>query len=155
MAFCVGEPRATVDIDVNVFLPIEDVDRLLAALPSDVSWSAGDRTILLRDAQVRLWWASTPIDVFMNTTSFHEGAAGRVRVEDVGGRSLPFLSCRDLAVFKAFFNRRRDWADLEGMLVADAFDLDAVIGVLARYLGPGDERISNLIEVSRTLPESG
>ncbi len=28
---------------------------------------------------------------------------------------LPFLSCPDLAVFKVFFNRTKDWADLEAM----------------------------------------
>jgi hypothetical protein len=153
LAFCVNEPRATVDIDVNVFLPVDDVDRLLQVLPSGVEWSDDDRSILRRDGQVRLWWESTPIDVFMNTSSFHEGIAGRSRLEDVGGRSFPFLGCEDLAVFKAFFNRRRDWADLEAMLVAESFDLDRVIGILARYLGGEDERIAHLIEVSETLPD--
>ena len=154
LAFCVGEPRATADIDVNVFLKVDDADRVLASLPSDVVWDEDDRAILLRDGQARLWWESTPVDVFMNTTDFHEGAAERSRHEEVNGRSLPFLSCRDLAVFKAFFNRRKDWADLEAMLVAEAFDLDMVIGILARYLGPTDERIAQLLEVSSTLPSS-
>ncbi len=153
LAFCVNEPRATVDIDVNVFLPVDDAARLLQVLPSDVEWSDDDKNLLVRDGQVRLWWEATPIDVFMNTSSFHEGIAERSRLEDVGGRSFPFLGCQDLAVFKAFFDRRRDWADLEAMLVAESFDLDRVIGILARYLGADDERIAHLIEVSRTLPD--
>jgi hypothetical protein len=153
LAFCIHEPRATVDIDVNVFLPVADADQLLWALPAGVEWGDEDRALLLRDGQARLWWASTPIDVFLSTTDFHRGAADRCRVDAVGERSFPFLSCRDLAVFKAFFNRRKDWADLEAMLVADALDLDSVVGVLARYLGPDDQRIAQLLEISTSLPD--
>ena len=57
---------------------------------------------------------------------------------------MPFLSCADLAVFKAFFNRTKDWADLEEMQAAGTLDVDRVIGVLVRYLGPTDDRIERL-----------
>ena len=45
-------------------------------------------------------------------------AASRARWEDFDGEQLPFLACPDLAVFKAFFSRTRDWADLEEMQAA-------------------------------------
>jgi hypothetical protein len=35
---------------------------------------------------------------------------------DFGGRQIPFLGCSDLAVFKVFYNRTKDWADLEEMI---------------------------------------
>jgi hypothetical protein len=54
------------------------------------------------------------------------------------------LACRDLAVFKAFFGRARDWADLEEMRAAGTLDVEAVIGVLAHYLGGDDPRIERL-----------
>lgn len=60
---------------------------------------------------------------------------------------IPFLSCSDLAVFKAFFDRTRDWADLEDMAAAGTFDVDRVTGVLVRYLGPDDERVARLLDV--------
>jgi hypothetical protein len=65
-------------------------------------------------------------------------------VEQFAGRELPFLSCTDLAVFKAFFNRTRDWADLEEMAEAGTLDFDRLIGVLVRYVGTDDERIGRL-----------
>ena len=70
--------------------------------------------------------------------------AARTRWEPFNGLDLPFLSCSDLAVFKAFFSRTRDWADLEDMQSAGTLDIDRVIGVLVRRLGPGDERIDRL-----------
>jgi hypothetical protein len=57
---------------------------------------------------------------------------------------VPFLSCSDVAVFKAFFNRTKDWADLEEMVAAGTLDRDLVIGALVRYLGGDDERVARL-----------
>jgi hypothetical protein len=109
-----------------------------------VTWTAADVGLLERDGQARLWWDETPVDVFFNTTGFHEAAAGRVRVEPFGGEQVPFLACRDIAVFKAFFNRTKDWADLEAMADAGTLDVEAVLGVLVAYLGGTDERIERL-----------
>jgi hypothetical protein len=110
-------------------------------MPREVMATAANRAALARDGQVRLWWDETPVDLFMNTTEFHEEVAARARRESFAGRNLPFLSCTDLAVFKAFFNRTRDWADLEEMADAGTLDVDRVVGILVRYLGAPDERI--------------
>ena len=60
---------------------------------------------------------------------------------------LSFLACDDLAVFKAFFNRTRDWADLEAMRDAGTLDVSAVAGVLATFLGGDDDRIARLLSL--------
>jgi hypothetical protein len=91
-----------------------------------------------------LWWGTTPVDIFMNTTEFHAQVANRSRWESFAGVDVPFLSCADLAVFKAFFNRTRDWADLEEMAAIGTLDVDRVVGVLTRYLGATDERVERL-----------
>ena len=109
-----------------------------------MAWSDADLDTSRRDGQVRLWWDSTPVDVFLNTTGFHAQAASRAIAESFAGADIPFLSCADLAVFKAFFNRTKDWADLEEMLDAGTLDVDRVLGVLVRYLGAGDERVGRL-----------
>ncbi len=96
------------------------------------------------DGQSRLWWDTTPIDVFLDTTPFHDDVGTRVRLEPFGDVVLPFLACRDLAVFKAFFDRTKDWADLEEMHAAGTLDIEAVSGVLVRYLGGDDHRIERL-----------
>ena len=145
LAWCTERARGTIDIDINVFAGVDRIDDLLAALPDGVVWTAEDRHLLERDGQVRIWWETTPLDIFMNTTEFHVQAAGRARQEDFAGVEIPFLACSDVAVFKAFFNRTKDWADLEEMQAAGTLDLDRVVGVLVRYLGADDERITHLL----------
>jgi hypothetical protein len=144
LAWCTQRARGTIDIDVNVFVDDEQTSSVLAALPAGVRWQDDDRSRLERDGQARLWWDTTPVDLFLNTTPFHTQVGDRTRVEVLAGVPLPFLSCLDLAVFKAFFDRTKDWADLEEMAAAGTLDADHVAGILLRYLGPDDHRIVRL-----------
>jgi hypothetical protein len=144
LAWCTQQARATSDIVVNVFVSVDEVDRVLGALPEDVRWTDDDERLLHRDGQARLWWDTTPIDVFFDTTDFHRRAAGRCRVEPFGGAEVPFLGCDDLAVFKAFFDRTKDWADLEAMADAGTLDVDRVVGALVSHLGADDQRVGRL-----------
>jgi hypothetical protein len=147
LAWCTQQARGTIDLDVNVFVGPERADDTIAALPPGVVTTDDDRALLIRDGQARLWWGSTPVDVFLNTTEFHESVASRVRWEPFGGTVLPFLACEDLAVFKAFFNRTKDWADLEAMHEAGTLDVAGVAGVLATFLGGDDDRIARLLSL--------
>jgi len=147
LAWCTQQARGTIDLDVNVFVEPEHTDQALAALPRGVVARPEDRALLQRDGQARLWWGATPVDVFFNTTDFHNEVAARVRWEPFAGTELPFLACEDLAVFKALFNRTRDWADLEAMRDAGTLDVAAVAGVLATFLGSGDDRLARLLSL--------
>ena len=91
------------------------------------------------------------MDLFLNTSTFHEEVAGRVSYEPFGGKAVPFLSCSDLAVFKAFFNRRRDWADLEEMLLARTLDVEVVVAAISPFLGPEDARIHHLLQINEEV----
>lgn len=144
LAWCTGAPRGTVDIDVNVLLPPDRVAEVVAALPEQVAVPEGAVDHLVRGGQARLWWDRTPVDVFLNTTEFHEGLADRVRLEAFAGATVPFLGCTDLAVFKAFLDRSKDWVDLEEMVGAGTLDVERVLGVLVRHLGGDDPRIERL-----------
>ena len=144
LAWCTQRARGTIDIDVNVFAGPDDAERVVDALPPEVTWSDHDLELLHREGQVRLWWDTTPVDVFLSTTEFHHAAEGRTRVERFVDADVPFLSCTDLAVFKAFFNRTKDWADLEEMVELGSLDGDRALGVLVRYLGADDERVERL-----------
>lgn len=148
LAWCTQRARGTIDIDVNVLLSASEYQQAVDALPDDVSTTRDDVKILKRDGQARFWWSQTPIDVFLNSTDFHEQIIERIRWETFAGREIPFLSCYDLAVFKAFFNRSRDWADLEEMYVAGTLDVERVQAVLISYLGADDDRITKLSELA-------
>lgn len=149
LAWCTERARGTIDIDLNLFVGVDEVDRVLAALPAPIDATDEQRRLLHDDGQARLWWDTTPVDLFFNTTGFHADAARRCRIEEFVDTAVPFLACDDLAVFKAFFDRTKDWADLEEMAAAGTLDVDRVAGVLARYLGADDQRIGRL---RRLLP---
>ena len=144
LAWCTERARGTIDIDLNVFLDAGRATDAFEALPGGVKWTDPDVDTVVRDGQTRLWWGTTPVDLFLNTTEFHLQVASRCRTERFNGADVPFLSCVDLAVFKAFFDRTKDWADLEEMISAETLDVDRVLGVLVRYLGPTDHRIERL-----------
>ena len=144
LAWCTERARGTIDIDVNVFVAVDEADTVLAALPDEATATPEQRDQLVGEGQVRLWWDRTPVDVFLDTTAYHREVAHRVRWEPFGDATLPFLDCADLAVFKAFFDRTKDWADLEEMLDAGTLDATAVAGVLVEYLGGADPRIERL-----------
>ena len=151
LAFCTERARGTIDIDVNVFVGPEEAGRVAAALAPAVDHTEADLRALEHDGQARLWWDRTPVDVFLDTTEFHVQVAQRRQLHDFGGRQVPFLGCSDLAVFKAFFNRTKDWADLEEMVSIGALNIDQTLGVLIRYLGEDDDRVGRL--QSLTAPE--
>jgi hypothetical protein len=144
LLWCTGEPRATVDIDLNIFAPPTETQRVLDALPDDMVASDDAVSSLTTSGQCRLLFDGIPVDIFLDTTGFHDDLHLHISEHELADRRLPFLGCNDLAVFKAFFNRRKDWADIEEMLRAGRLDVPYVTGVLSEYLGPDDERIREL-----------
>lgn len=144
LAWCTGRARGTIDIDINVFVPVEQADEIIELLPAAVTVSSKDRRRLVDDGQVRVWWGKTPLDLFLNTTPYHERVAGRIRWETFMGEDIPFLSCQDVAIFKAFLNRGKDWVDIDEMLEAQTIDIADVIATLIDYLDTDDERIREL-----------
>ncbi len=148
LAWCTRQARGTIDIDLNLFVPPQESGVVLEALPEAIAVTEEHLATIDRDGQVRLFWDETPIDLFFNTTQYHEQVAHRVRWEPFVGRDLPFLACQDLAVFKVFSDRTKDWADLEAMDEAGTLDVEHVLGVVVHYLGGDDPRIDRLRQVS-------
>ena len=97
-----------------------------------------------------MWWDDTPVDLFLNSTLLHESAAKRARWEVFGRTRMPFLSCLDTAIFKAFFNRIKDWSDLEEMRRAGRLDAAAVREVLVDAMGEAAERVGTLDRLVQT-----
>ncbi len=153
LAWCTERARGTIDIDVNVFVDSERAASVFDALPSGVARSEEDLAQCVRDGQVRLWWDATPIDLFTDTTDFHRAVADRTVAHEFASHDVPFLCCSDVAVFKAFFNRARDWADIEEMIAAGTLDPDLVLGALVHYLGTDDDRVARLRALVRAGPD--
>jgi len=147
LAYCTGEPRSTIDLDINVFVPHTEPDEAIAALPPGISFTKANRAGVLTNGQTRAWWDDTPIDLFFANHPFHETVAERVRQVPFADTIIPVLDCTSLAVFKAFFNRTKDWADLEAMADAGQLDVDAVAGFLVDLLGKDDLRLGRLRQI--------
>ena len=144
LAWCTQQARGTVDIDINLFVGAEGIVPAMQALPPEIGRSGEDLECLRRDLQHRLWWGHTPVNLFFNSSPYHERLNERVRWERFTDRPFPFLSCIDLAVFKAFFNRTKDWADLKAMRNAGTLDFSHVAATIVELLGVDDPRLAKL-----------
>jgi hypothetical protein len=140
-------PRATIDIDVNVFAASEQAERVLgvlAALGVDAP-SGAERRQLAERGQLRCRWEHVPIDLFFAYDPLHASCRERaLRVPFGAGASIPILSAEDLAIFKVLFDRAKDWRDLSELLFAlgGEFDASYALDWLRRILAPGDERLA-------------
>ncbi|MCU1373308.1 MAG: hypothetical protein JWO68_594 [Actinomycetia bacterium] len=155
LAYGVANPRGTADIDVNLFVVPGRARVVFEALPPGVTWGDDDVARVERDGQVRVFWGRTPLDLFFNTAPFHENTARNAREVAFNGGTIRVLAPNDLAVFKAFFNRRQDWADLEAMAEVGSFDPAVVLGWLSELLGPDDERCDRLRQVVAEVEARG
>lgn len=144
LAYCTEEPRGTRDIDVNIFVPSSRIDAALDAMPADIAVTAAQSATAHRDGQVRLFWDDTPVDVFFDTDAFHKQAAAGIGTVPFFGRTIPVLGCVALVVFKAMFDRTKDWADIEAIADANIAALRSAGEHLKAILGPDDPRLDRL-----------
>ena len=150
LAYWTLDPRGTSDIDVNIFVPADACAGALALLPPGVEQAAGTAETIVRDAQVRLWWDGTPVDLFFDSVPVHEDAARHATTVPFAEIQIPVLGPIELAVFKVMFDRTRDWADIEAMLAAQTLDVDAVGAVLRTMLDSDDPRLARLDATAKT-----
>jgi hypothetical protein len=147
-----AEPRATVDVDVNLFIPTErwpDVRDAIGPLGVDTEL---DPAALERDGQVRLWWGRNPVDLFFAYDEFHTAMRRSTRKVPFAETTIPILSPEHLMVCKAMFDRAKDWIDIEQILVAtDPLDLSEVNSWLDRLTAADDHRHAKFADLKRSL----
>jgi hypothetical protein len=110
-------PRATVDIDINVFVEASQaalvLDRL-ARLGVDI---AGGAEAIARMDQCRVRWEHTPVDLFFSDIPLHDAMKRAAHHVPFSGKVIPILAPEHLMVCKALFDRGKDWLDIESMMV--------------------------------------
>ena len=147
-----AEPRATIDVDLNVFVATARWPEVRDALaPLGVNVNA-DQVALERDGQVRLWWDRNPVDLFFSYDPFHEEMRRSARKVPFADTTIPILSPEHLAVCKAMFDRPKDWIDIEQILVAtNPLDLPEIEAWLEAMVGESDARLARLREIAERL----
>ena len=145
-----AEPRATIDIDLNVFVPAERFPDVAA--PLQRLGAAADNpsvaALVQRDGQARVMWDTTPIDLFFSYDAFHDAARRARQFVPFADATIPILSAEHLIVCKAVFNRPQDWVDIDAVLAGTA-DVEAaeVLRWVARIAGDEDPRYDRVAAV--------
>ncbi|HUN77515.1 MAG TPA: nucleotidyl transferase AbiEii/AbiGii toxin family protein [Solirubrobacteraceae bacterium] len=146
-----AEPRATIDIDMNVFLApsswsaVEDALGPLGVAPLDGG-------VTKRDGQCRTWWGETPIDLFFAYDDIHTAMRRAARTVPFGGDRLPVLAPEHLLVCKATFDRPKDWLDIEQMVACvEDLDVEEIRSWLTRIVGSTDPRMQRLEQIVAEL----
>ena len=141
-----AEPRATIDIDLNVFVPPTQAAAVLGVLaPLGVH---GSIELAPADGQVRLWWGNNPVDLFFSYDRLHDAAAKAVRTVPFAETAIPILSANHLVVFKTVYDRPKDWVDIEAMREADDdLDIAEILRWVGRICGDTDRRYDRIAAV--------
>ena len=143
-------PRATIDIDLNVFLPPAEFERVAKSLGALGINTKVDRDALDRDGQCRVAWGRTPVDLFMANVEFHEEMARHTRKQPFADTPIRVLAPEQLMVCKAMFDRPKDWLDIEQVVLTmpelKTAEIAAWLGVLA---GRRDDRTKRFAAIAR------
>ena len=150
-----AEPRATVDIDLNVFVAADrfpDVADPLAVLGVAIGGSETAETVR-RDGQGRVLWETTPIDMFFAHDPFHRAAEAGRQTVPFGESTIPILGPEHLIVCKVVFNRPKDWVDIDAMLeLGTSVDASEVLRWVGRIAGDEDARYERIAAVLTRPP---
>ncbi len=145
--YCTDEPRATIDLDVNVFVPVSSVKEVIDALPEGVKVEDDSQAEALKRGQLRLWWDETAVDLFFSYHTFHDQAASRIRTVPFEDTEIPVLDCTDLVVLKAIFDRTKDWADIEAAADSNSIDAREAERWLSHLMGTESAQFRRLMAV--------
>ncbi|MBK8293772.1 MAG: hypothetical protein IPK93_02980 [Solirubrobacterales bacterium] len=137
-----GEPRVTIDIDLNVFVGVDQINKVLGVFASQGAGDTVDRGSAERDEQVRIWWGRNPVDLFFSYDPFHDAMERSARLVTFDDGRIPILSPEHLIVCKVVFNRSKDWVDIEQILLGEGIlEKSEIFDWLNRILGTGDTRL--------------
>jgi hypothetical protein len=145
-----AEPRATIDIDLNVFAPADRFPEIAGPL-RELGVAVDEPSVadvVRRDGQVRVMWDATPIDLFFSYDAFHDVVGAARHPVPFGDEAISILAAEHLAVCKAIYNRPKDWVDIDAMLAAGSeIDAGEVLRWVARIAGDEDPRYNRIAAV--------
>lgn len=155
-----AEPRATIDVDLNIFSPFATASAVvfafeamgLVAVEPEERWLPVAGVRLSRDAD------RATVDLFFSLDEHYDEIAARAVTFPFGPehRPLPFLSAEDLALFKLSFGRPKDWVDLQSLCRAGRqLDVAYIERQLVALRGPAmNPRLARLRAMLRQVGEA-
>jgi hypothetical protein len=153
-----SEPRATTDVDLNLWVSDDELPSALSTLKR--AGVALDETAAISGARERGMFAgqhgSYRIDIFVPSVPFYDEALRRKQPVRLADRDTWVLSPESLAVFKMLFFRAKDVVDLARLLEVHRPELDTefVRGWLIDMVGRSDPRIAKWDEMTQRKPRT-
>ena len=137
-----GEPRATLDIDVTVWVPEAQVPSFVSRIgesyrvlvDSPLEFIASARVLPLETSR------EVRIDLVFGLAPFEREAIDRARTLPVAGKSVRFCTPEDLLLMKIISDRDRDLADARALALRLGGELDL------EYLEPRLTELARLLE---------
>lgn len=138
-----GPPRATNDVDLNVFVPPEEAERIFDVLGAVLTIDVEDaRSRIAARADFIGRSSGMRVDVFLSDTILTERARTRVQPKEIGGRTIQVLAVEDLVLFKLVFYRDKDLLDIRYLLpLVPDLDTTYVRTSLVDAVGQDDVRV--------------
>jgi hypothetical protein len=152
-------PRATVDVDINIFLDPSNRFPLILEVLTSAGFVADTEPKELeeqatQEGQFRGRVSGLRVDVFVPAIPYYGSLAERRRQVTLLGHPVWILGPEDLVVLKMVFFRRKDLADVEAVLRdQDDLDRDFVRQTLISLVGGDDERVKVLSEIERDVDD--
>ncbi|GAC1387457.1 MAG: hypothetical protein NVSMB4_14240 [Acidimicrobiales bacterium] len=84
--------------------------------------------------------------------AFHALVASRYRAVPFASITIPVLCPTDLVVFKALFNRTKDWADIEAIVKAGTADVGEALEWIERIAGSAGPSYTRLCALIKGAP---
>ena len=146
-----SEPRATTDVDINLWISDEALPRAIELLHEagvDIEENAARQSAQHRGMFVGKH-GPYRVDVFVPSIPFYEKARATRRRIQLADRETWVLSAEALTVFKMLFFRAKDLVDIARLLeiAATHFDRDFVRNALVDVVGEDDERVLKWDEI--------
>ena len=157
-----GEPRLTVDVDLTLLAGFGDEEKFIDELLKRYKGRREDTREFALKTRVLLLQSEDGIgiDISLGALPFEEVLIERATYfEFLPGLKILTCSAEDQVVLKAFADRARDWADLEGILIRQQDRLEWEY--INKHLPPlcaakeAPEILDKLWELKRRINPSG
>jgi hypothetical protein len=140
-----GIPRATLDVDLNVFVSAEGVDAVFAALlDAQVQVEpVAARAAIEKRGMFEARQGPVRVDVFLPSIPFSWEAERTRKRQLLEGQPVWVLSAEAIATFKLLFFRPKDVLDLERLIAVQGDNLDVayVRRHIVEMMGDDDVRV--------------
>ena len=140
-----GEPRATIDIDVTIWVSEQDVENTISQFQVTYKTRIPEPSAFVRDTHVLPLESreGVYIDIIFGSLPYEEDAINRAIEVDILKRPVRFCSPEDLILHKIVSEREIDLADVRGVILRQIKNLDL------DYLEPRIQELSNALACTK------